>query len=278
MGKTGFRAFIWTKIRTAMTALFACCPTGFRLLVVTASLTVLCMAGIPAVTADDGSDRPGPSARRGQTTDDQRHIWNFDADTAGKLPAGFGASTVGSGPPGRWKVEVDPRSPSPPHRLIQDAPCSGSPCLHLLFFETMPYDYPDVTVRLRPVDDDAPATAGIAFAARDGQNFYAALVNLAEERLEVIRVVNGSITVLGREAARKKPTSWHSLRAQHNTNLSKDYIEVAFDGNVLFSTWDTNLSAGRIGLVTTGQGAVAFDNLFAIQLFSQRPLSPPAAY
>jgi len=224
-------------------------------------------------------DAPNPQARRGQTTDDQRHIWNFDAEKAGESPAGFMAVRLGDGPASQWKIEADPQSPSPPNRLGQDAPCLSSECLHVLLFEGMAYDYPDITVRLRTIGDGTKTTTGgIVFAAQDARNFYAALVDLTMETVDVVRVINGEITVIGHEVAKRKPTTWHYLRAQHNTNLSKDYVEVSFDGQVVFSTWDTNLNAGRIGLATRGDGPVAFDNLFAIQLFSQRPLSPPAAY
>lgn len=229
-----------------------------------------------------GAQGPGaadnPLARRGQTTEALRHIWNFDADQAGEEPAGFSASTLGEGPTGRWKVEADPRAPSAPNRLGQDAPCPTPGCLQILLVDKTIYDYPDVTLRFRTVGDGAPAIGGIVFAARDPRNFYAALIDLAAESLEVVRVMNGEVTVLGRERATRKPVDWHTLRAQHNTNLSKDYIEIAFDGKVVFSTWDTNLTAGQIGVASGGSTPMAFDNLFAVQLFSQRPLSPPAAY
>lgn len=241
-------------------------------------LVGLMLAGDGRVSADGPDTGVDPLARRGQTTQDLRHIWNFDGDGTGETPTGFLASTLGEGPAGHWKVEVDPQAPSPPNRLVQDASCSATGCLQVLLLEGTTYDYPDVTVRLRMVGERTPGVGGIVFAAQDARNFYAALVDLAAESLEVIRVVNGEIRVVGRETAKRKPSAWHFLRAQHNTNLSKDYIEVSFDGKVVFSTWDTNLNAGRIGLATRGSASVAFDNLNAIQLFSQRPLSPPAAY
>lgn len=248
-----------------------------RAVVLTACVMALSAGALPIKATAAGSE-PGSRGRWSQTTDDQRRIWNFDAGKTGESPVGFTAVTVGEGPSGRWIIDADPQSPSPPNRLIQDIPCTSQTCLHVLFFDGAQYDYPDVTVRLRAVGEGAAAMGGIVFAAKDERNFYAVLVDLTMETLEVVRVVNGEINVMGKVVAKRKPTSWHSLRAQHNTNLSKDYIEVSFDGQVQFSTWDTDLTAGRIGLVTRGGGPVAFDNLFAIQLFSQRPLSPPAPY
>jgi len=246
-------------------------------LVILAACVTIC-ADMPLVSADGGGGGSDTMARRGQTTDDQRHTWNFDTDKIGEPPIGLAAATLGQGPAGRWTIEGDPQSPSPPNRLVQEAACTTPQCLHVLLSDGARYDYPDVTVRLRTVGEGVTGAGGIVFAARDARNFYAALVDLSTDTLEVLRVVNGEITVMGHEVVKRKPTTWHFLRAQHNTNLSKDYIEVSFDGHVVFSTWDTHLDAGRIGLVTRGVTPIAFDNLFAIQLFSQRPLSPPAAY
>ena len=116
------------------------------------------------------------------------------------------------------------------------------------------------------------------FGARDQRNFYAALVDPASEMLEVIRVVDGQISILGREPAKREKGAWHRLRVQHNTILSKDFLEIAFDGRIVFTLWRQALGAGQIGLATRGEAPLAFDHLAAIQLYSQRPLSPPAAY
>jgi hypothetical protein len=41
---------------------------------------------------------------------------------------------------------------------------------------------------------------------------------------------------------------------------------------------DQLLAIGQVGLLVRGQTALNFDSLHAIPLFSQRPLSTPAAY
>jgi hypothetical protein len=94
----------------------------------------------------------------------------------------------------------------------------------------------------------------------------------------VVHVVDGQLTVIGREPVKRRKTDWHLLRVQHNTILSKDFLEISFDGQIAFTHWDKKLGAGQIGLVTRGDAAIWFDNFDAVQLFSQRPLSPPAAY
>ena len=71
---------------------------------------------------------------------------------------------------------------------------------------------------------------------------------------------------------------WHALRVRRNTIISKEYIEVFFDGVHVLSIEEKTISPGQIGLLTGGAATVAFDNLNAAPLYSQKPLSPPAAY
>jgi hypothetical protein len=71
---------------------------------------------------------------------------------------------------------------------------------------------------------------------------------------------------------------WHTLRIQRNTIFSKDFIETFFDGQLVGTVEDQSLAIGQVGLLVRGQTALDFDSLHAIPLFSQRPLSTPAAY
>jgi hypothetical protein len=213
---------------------------------------------------------------------DLRHFWRFDTDKPGQPPAGFSAVVLGEGP-ADWKVESDPQTPSAPNRLVQNASCQAS-CFQLLLVDGVSYEYPDLTVRLRFAPPNASggnagAAAGVVFKAeKNAQNFHAAIVDPERNELRVVRVTGGQVTELGRAPVKLKPVPWHTLRLQHNTILSKDFLEVSFDGQIVFTHWDTRLGSGQIGLVTTKGAPVWFDNFDAVQLFSQRPLSPPAAY
>lgn len=210
---------------------------------------------------------------------DRRHLWNFDGDKPGDQPAGFSAGTTGEGPAGQWSVEADPQAPTAPHRLIQGRPGSNKESLQVLLADGVTYDYVDLSVRLRMAAEGAQTGGGgVIFRAKDARNFYAALADLTTNSLDVIRVVDGRSTVITHESVKPKPGPWHLLRVLHNTILSKDLIEVAFDGKIVYSTWDKDQFGGQIGLVTRGESAVGFDNFHAIQLYSQKPLSGPAPY
>jgi hypothetical protein len=63
-----------------------------------------------------------------------------------------------------------------------------------------------------------------------------------------------------------------------DTIISKDVIEVFFDGKLMLSVRDQTLGLGEIGLLVRGQSPLYFDSLHAVPLFSQRPVSNPAAY
>jgi hypothetical protein len=211
---------------------------------------------------------------------DRRHLWNFDGETPGQPPAGFSAGTTGEGPAGQWSVEPDAQAPTAPHRLTQGQSSPNKEGLQILLADGVTYDYVDLSVRLRPAGDRPQTTGGggVIFRAKDARNFYAAIADLATNSLDLIRVVDGQVTVITHEPIKPKAGPWHLLRVLHNTILSKDLIEVAFDGKIVYSTWDKAQFGGQIGLVTRGDAAIGFDNFHAIQLYSQKPLSKPAAY
>jgi hypothetical protein len=209
---------------------------------------------------------------------DERHVWNFDDDQPGQPPVAFRAETVGAGGAGSWKVESDAQAPSPPNRIVQDTPCLSEGCFQVLLAESVRYEYPEAAVRLRALTESGHAAGGIVFDAKDRDTFYAAIADLRTDVLEVVRVEHGQITVLGREPLKRRPGDWHNLRVQHNTILSKDYLEISFDGRIVFSRWDPPFGGGLVGLITRGDSPIAFDNLHVVQLYAQRPMSPPAAY
>ncbi len=237
------------------------------------------MAAVAAIVLSDPSSARAISLEQKQAELDLRHVWNFDKDAVGTLPPGFIPAQMGAGPAGEWKVESDQTAPSGPHRLSQTASCPGG-CFHLLLADGLVYDYVDVTTRFRALTAGATGagTGGLVFRYRDAKNFYAAVIDLAASSLEVVKVTDGQVQGLAMEPVKPSPSPWHYLRVKHDTILSKDAMEVWFDGKIIFSTWDKERFGGQIGLVSKGTGPLGFDNIHAIRLYSQHPLSPPAAY
>jgi len=206
------------------------------------------------------------------------HRWTFDQQTPEDALSGFSQFVVGGDAALVWTIAPENDAPSPPNILRAQSSCQTGSCYQLLVADTLQYEYPDVTVRLRYPEEEGVGQGGIVIGLKDEQHFYAAIVDLAGKKLEVVRVLGDQVTVLGETAITPKPVDWHSLRMNRDTIISKDVIEVFFDGRLLLSVQDQTLGLGQVGLIVRGKSPLHFDSLHAVPLFSQRPVSNPAAY
>ncbi|MDL1888171.1 hypothetical protein FBQ96_01075 [Nitrospirales bacterium NOB] len=204
------------------------------------------------------------------------NAWTFDRDTVGEVPKGFVVMATGQESGGTWKIEAQSGSPSSPHVLVGTSQCAT--CVELLVAQGFQYEYPELVLRLHQGSQAASGQVGVVFGLKDQKNFYATVVDLAQQSIEVVRVIDGNETVIGRGALKVKPVEWHTLRVQRNTIISKDFIETFFDGRLALSVEDQTLGVGQIGLMVRGEIAARFDNFNAAPLYSSRPLSAPAAY
>ncbi|MDF0643436.1 MAG: hypothetical protein P0111_05365 [Nitrospira sp.] len=215
---------------------------------------------------------------KGQITGGLFNRWTFDHQRPAETPAEFSQLTSGGESVGTWTIESNLGAPSPPNMLKAVASCKQEVCYRMLVASKLQYEYPDVSVLLSFPAEGGTGQGGIVIGLKDASQFYAAIVDLSSKRLEVVRVVDGKVTVLGQTAIVPKSVDWHSLRIQRNTIISKDFIETFFDGSLVLSIQDHSLGLGEVGLVLSGNSSLYFDSLHAIPLFSQRPLSSPAAY
>lgn len=204
--------------------------------------------------------------------------WTFDQQNPEEALGEFSQWVVGGDSPTIWTISADAEAPSPPNILKGGASCQTGSCYHLLVANKLEYEYPDVTVRLRFPAEGNVGRGGIVIGLKDETHFYAVVVDLAARKLQVVRVLGEQVTVLGETAITPKPVEWHSLRINRDTIISKDVIEVFFDGRLIQSVQDQTLGRGQIGLLVWGQSPLHFDSLHAVPLFSQRPVSNPAAY
>ncbi len=202
--------------------------------------------------------------------------WTFDKDQVGGVPRGFLAVASGDQPGGAWKVEAQPAAPSSPNVVLGASSCHA--CVELLVAQGFQYEYPEVVVRIRQGADATSGQVGVVFGLKDAKNYYATVVDLSQKSIEVVRVIEGKESILGRASMKVKPVEWHTLRVQRNTIISKDFVETFFDGSLTLSVEDQALGVGQVGMVVRGQAAARFDNFNAAPLYSSRPLSAPAAY
>lgn len=204
--------------------------------------------------------------------------WTFDQQKSGEFPVGFSMLEFGEGPAADWMIKADTDAPSPSNFLAVNSSCQVVSCYRLIVANGFQYEYPDVSVRMRFPVDTVMGGGGVVFGVRDALHFYAAVIDLATKTLEISRVVDGKETRLGWSPVIPKEVSWHTMRIQRNSILSKDFIETFFDGHLVVTVEDQALTIGRVGLLVRGQTAMDLDSLHAIPLFSQRPLSDPAPY
>ncbi len=202
--------------------------------------------------------------------------WTFDKDEVGSIPKGFAAVASGDQRGGSWKVEAQSAVPSAPNVLLGTSGCGG--CNEILIAQGFQYEYPDLVVRIQQGAGTATGQVGVVFGMKDALNYYATVVDISQKTIQVMRVIEGKESVLGRAPIKPKPVEWHTLRVQRNTIISKDFVETFFDGSLALSVEDQTLGVGQVGMLVRGDGSARFDNFNAAPLYSSRPLSAPAAY
>jgi hypothetical protein len=235
-----------------------------------------CVERSQAIQAESQTEKE--ANLKGQAQGGLFNRWTFDQQESGEAPAGFSMLGFGEGPAADWMIKADRDAPSASNILVGHSSCRAETCYRLIVANGFQYEYPDVSVRMRFPVDAPTGVGGVVFGVKDATHFYAAVVDLATKTLEVSRVVDGKETRLGRSSITPKADPWHTLRIQRNTIFSKDFIETFFDGQLVVTVEDQSLAIGQVGLLIRGQTALNFDSLHAIPLFSQRPLSAPAAY
>ena len=202
--------------------------------------------------------------------------WQFDKSALEILPEGFSQEVGGQDGQGGWLVNKDETAPSRPQLVEQQLTCGEGLCYQLLTVDGVTAEYVDLSVRMKM--RKSTGEAGLAYGVQDAQNFYAVVVEPKTNEIVAYVVKNGQPTELARETLILEPSEWHFLRIQRNTIVSKEFTEIFFDHHLMIDVYDQSFKKGKIGLVAIGDGAFSFDNLRAMELMANRPLSRPAAY
>lgn len=203
--------------------------------------------------------------------------WNFDQSSTGDLPDGFTQAGSGSSGAG-WSVKEDASPPSRPHLIEQRLQCEKGWCYELLVAEDAVVEYVDLSVRIKLNLGTPTGKAGLAYGIQNDGNFYAAVVEPKTNEIVVYVVKDGQPTELAREPVIPRAAEWHFLRIQRNTIVSKEFTEIFFDNHLILGVSDQSFKKGKLGLVVIGDGGFSFDNLRAMEMMSNRPLSRPSAY
>lgn len=247
---------------------------GRRLIVLMA--LSLFVVGTPEGHGDDQpQELPKPFHK---TTPPLFQEWNFDQSSSNGFPDGFTAAVGGAPGEGGWSVKEDASAPSRPRLVEQRLHCKEGWCYQLLVAEGVVVEYVDLSVRIKLNLGTPSGKAGLAYAIQDDKNFYAVVVEPKTNEVVAYVVKDGQPTELARESLIPQPSDWHFLRIQRNTIISKEFTEIFFDHHLMIDVYDQSFKKGKLGLVAIGDGGFSFDNLRAMELMTNRPLSRPSAY
>ncbi len=237
----------------------------------------LCLLGFPmcALAGDEPQELPKPSH---MTVAPVFQEWQFDTSTLNEVPEGFSLEVSGIPHKGGWFVNEDELAPSQPKTVEQHLTCEKGLCYQLLSVDGVTVEYVDLSVRMKMRLGTPSGKAGLAYGIQDAKNFYAVVVEPKTNEIVAYVVKDGQPKELARETLILEPTEWHFLRIQRNTIISKEFTEIFFDHHLMIDVYDQSFKIGKIGLVAIGDGAFSFDNLRAMELMTNRPLSRPAAY
>ncbi len=238
---------------------------------------LFCLLGVTevlAVQTDGPQELPKPKIRM---TPPLFKEWYFDKDQEGSHPSGFAGRTNGQAG-SQWVVTKEESAPTKAQAVIQKGNCSEDSCYHLLLGDETDVTYVDVSVRMKLLLGTSSGKAGIVLGAKDSKNFYAAVVTPKTNIVEAFIVRDGKVTSFGQSEIKPGKEEWHHLRVQRSPMISHDLFNVFFDRHMLLSLSDSTFKEGKVGLVTWGDGIVAFDNLRAVEYLTNLPLSRPPAY
>ena len=200
--------------------------------------------------------------------------WTFENLDPETFPPGFHTETLGTGRPGEWTLITKDDAPSRTHVLRQSAACSSENC-----YPGIRTKYIDLTVQILSDLGTPTSGAGLIFNAQNKKDFLAVLVYPATNTVKAIEFIDGVPAVLKEEpVVPQKRTRWHFLRVHLSSIVSREVVEVSFDNQFIMSLEPQELKVGHLGLITTGDGAFAFDNLRAVELHTGNPISRPPAY
>jgi len=237
------------------------------------SFLVLCAS--EGYADDQPQELPKPFHK---TTPPLFQEWNFDQSSPNGLPEGFTQAVGGISGEGGWSVKEDANAPSRPRLVEQRLHCLEGWCYQLLVADGVVVEYVDLSVRIKLNLGTPSGKAGLAYGIQDDKNFYAVVVEPKTNEVVAYVVKDGQPNELARESLIPQPSDWHSLRIQRNTIISKEFTEIFFDNHLMLDVYDQSFKNGKLGLVAMGDGGFLFDNLRAMEMMTNRPLSRPSAY
>ena len=205
--------------------------------------------------------------------------WTFEKFSPETFPPGFSSNTLGPGKPGEWVLVEQQDAPSRSHVLQQQVPCSSESCYQVLISQNVRAKYMDLSVGMYSAMGTPNSGAGLIFNAQNHKNFITVLVYPSTNTVKAFQFIDGVPILLKEQTvAPKKGSMWHFMRIHLTSIVSHEVVEVSFDNQFVMSLEPKSLVSGNPGLITTGDGTFAFDNLRVVEITTGIPISRPPAY
>ncbi len=207
----------------------------------------------PATPAVVAAEKPAPLQASGQQL-----VYNFDGDSAGRVPGKFHAARTGSGAESKWVVMSDPTAPSKPNVVAQTSTDQTDYRFPLLIADEGSFQDLDLSVRFKAVSGSIDRAGGLVFRLKDPNNYYIVRANALENNYRLYHVVNGRRSQFAGANLKVTSGEWHELRVEAVGNRITCY----YDGNKKIEASDNTFKdAGKVGLWTKADSVTYFDDL-----------------
>ena len=191
----------------------------------------------------------------------QPRVFNFDADAAGKAPAGFTSYSTGGGPAGKWVVTEMNDAPTGKYVVVQTDADKTDTRFPVLIADTGEYSDLDVSMKAKSISGKVDQGMGLVFRFRDPKSYYIVRANALEDNFRLYRMVNGKRLRFAGANVKVAAKHWHTIRVV----AKGDHITCWFDGKQLIDAHDKTYATGKIGLWTKADSVIAFDDLTVLQ-------------
>jgi hypothetical protein len=182
-------------------------------------------------------------------------LWTFDADPPATPPKDFTLAAIRQDTPGSWLVQRDGVN----GRLVHAA---GSAQIGYAMAIAPAEPLNDVIVSARLRLAGGARAGGVVWRYQDPSNYYAAVLDLAQGTLFMYLMRNGNrITIESEDDLELDVDAWHTLRVVHE----RASVYVSLGGIRVFEEregrLERTLGPGRVGVLSTGDSDVWFDDL-----------------
>jgi len=174
----------------------------------------------------------------------------------GAPPADFEFRQSGPGEAGQWAIVRDPTAATAAsiQHVSTDTADDRYP---LAIYKPISAKNVEVSAHVKVVRGRMES-AGIAVRLVSPDNYYVARVNALEERVELVRVVNGKTEQIAGTETDVYRDHWHTL----GIRVEDERFTVSIDGKLLFTAFDrTFLRDGQVALWTEEDNVTRFEEI-----------------